>query len=133
MDSIEKNNIDDSNEDKLSFESKKILTLNRFFMKHIIWGLIFSILLFVMSVLLLIFIIIATNMDESVKITIISMVATFILTTGKSLIERIIEVVIYVMRLLGEEQRGLNKKVGIEVANVEFEKLADEEEWNEEN
>lgn len=133
MDSIEKNNIDDSNEDKLSFESKKILTLNRFFMKHIIWGLIFSILLFVMSVLLLIFIIIATNMDESVKITIISMVATFILTTGKSLIDRIIEVVIYVMRLLGEEQRGLNKKVGIEVANVEFEKLADEEEWNEEN
>lgn len=67
-------------------------------------------------------------MDESVKITIISMVATFILTTSKTLIECIIEVVVYVMRLLGEEQRGLNKKIGIEVANVEFEKLTDEEE-----
>ena len=127
MESIDEKNVDSLNSDRFSFESKKILSLNRFFMKHVIWGLVFSILLFVMSVLLLIFIIIATNMDESVKITIISMVATFILTTSKTLIERIIEVVVYVMRLLGEEQRGLNKKVGIEVANVEFEKLSDEE------
>lgn len=113
--------------EKHSFESKKILSLNKFFMKHVLWGLIGSFLLFVVSVVLLIFIIVATNMDESVKITIISMVATFILTTSKTLIDRLIEVVIYIMRLLGEEQRGLNKKMGIEIEDVEFETLTDDE------
>lgn len=67
-----------------------------------------------------------TNMDESVKITIISMVATFILTTSKALIDRLIEVVVYIMRLLGEEQRGLNKKMGVEIDEVEFETLSEE-------
>lgn len=110
-----------------SFENKKILSLNKFFMKNIIWGLVLSLLLFVVSVLLLIFIIIATNMDESVKITIISMVATFILTTSKGLIDRIIEVVVYVMKLLGEEQRGFNKKIGVEIDNVEFESFPKDE------
>jgi hypothetical protein len=113
--------------EKHSFESKKILSLNKFFMKHVLWGLIGSFLLFVVSVVLLIFIIVATNMDESVKITIISMVATFILTTSKTSIDRLIEVVIYIMRLLGEEQRGLNKKMGIEIEDVEFETLTDDE------
>jgi hypothetical protein len=127
MESIDEKEIEYLKNDKQSFESKKILSLNKFFMKHAVWGLIFSFLLFIVSVLLLIFIIIATNMDESVKITIISMVATFILTTSKTLIDRLIEVVVYVMKLLGEEQRGLNKKIGIEIEDVEFESLSKDE------
>lgn len=116
-----------NNNNVSNFERKKIENLNKFFMKNVLWSLIGSILLFVISVLLLIFIIIATNMDESVKITIISMVATFILTTSKALIDRLIDFVVYVMRLLGEEQRGLNKKIGIEIEDVEFEALLKDE------
>ena len=127
MESIDEKEIEYLKNDKQSFESKKILSLNKFFMKHAVWGLICSFLLYIVSVLLLIFIIIATNMDESVKITIISMVATFILTTSKTLIDRLIEVVVYVMKLLGEEQRGLNKKIGIEIEDVEFESLSKDE------
>lgn len=116
-----------NNNNVSNFERKKIENLNKFFMKNVLWSLIGSVLLFVISVLLLIFIIIATNMDESVKITIISMVATFILTTSKALIDRLIDFVVYVMRLLGEEQRGLNKKIGIEIEDVEFEALLKDE------
>lgn len=127
MELTEEKETDGFKQEKYTFENRKILNLNKFFMKHVVLGLVFSFLLFIISVLLLIFIIIATKMDESVKITIISMVATFILTTGKTLIDRLVEVVIYVVRLLGEEQRGLNKKMGIDIANVEFESLAKDE------
>ena len=107
--------------DKFSFENKKILNLNKFFMRNVLIGLLFSVLLFVGSVGLLIFTMVVSQIDEQVKVTIISMVATFILTTSKSLIDRIVEIVTYVVRLLGEEQRGLNKKIGIEIEDVEFE------------
>ena len=103
-----------------SFENKKILSLNKFFMRNVLLGLLFSLLLFILSVGLLVFTIIAAEVDMQVKVTIISMVATFILTTSKSLIDRSIEVVTYTVKLLGEEQRGLNKKIGVEVDDVEF-------------
>lgn len=126
MESINEKEIDEAKQEKHTFESKKIMSLNKFFMKNVMWGLFSSVLLFVVSVCLLICIIMITNMDESVKITIISMVATFILTTSKALIDRLIEVVVYIMRLLGEEQRGLNKKMGVEIDEVEFETLSEE-------
>lgn len=110
-----------------NFERNKIVNLNKFFMKNVFWSLIGSIIVFLMSVILLIVIITVTNIDQSVKITIISMVATFILTTSKTLIDRLIEVVVYVMRLLGEEQRGLNKKIGVELNEVDFETLSKDE------
>ena len=109
------------------FENKKILTLNKFFMKNVLMGLLFSLLLFVLSVVLLITILSISNVDMAVKVTIISMAATFILTTSKSLIDRSIEVVTYVVKLLGEEQRGLNKKIGVEVEDVEFNETEDNE------
>lgn len=127
MESINEKETEELKNEKHSFERKKIISLNRFFMRHVLFGLIFSFLIFVVSVVLLIVIIMVTNMDASVKITIISMIATFILTTSKTLIERLIEVVVYVMRLLGEEQRGLNKKIGIEIGDVEFEALLKDE------
>lgn len=110
------------------FEKDKIKILNQFFMKSITHGLLFAFILFIITVGLLLFTIIATDMDSSVRITIISMVATFILTSSKTLMDRIVEITTYTMRLLGEEQRGFNKKIGIEVEPVEFEELSEEEE-----
>jgi hypothetical protein len=107
------------------FEKDKIKSLNQFFMKSITHGLLFAFLLFIITVVLLLFTIIATDMDSSVRITIISMVATFILTSGKTLMDRTVEIATYTMRLLGEEQRGFNKKIGIEIEPVEFEELTE--------
>lgn len=109
------------------FEKDKIKSLNQFFMKSITHGLLFAFILFIITVGLLLFTIIATDMDSSVRITIISMVATFILTSSKTLMDRIVEITTYTMRLLGEEQRGFNKKIGIEVDPVEFEELSEEQ------
>lgn len=109
------------------FEKDKIKSLNQFFMKSITHGLLFAFILFIITVGLLLFTIIATDMDSSVRITIISMVATFILTSSKTLMDRTIEITTYTMRLLGEEQRGFNKKIGIEVDPVEFEELSEEQ------
>ncbi len=109
------------------FEKDKIKNLNQFFMKSITHGLLFAFILFIITVGLLLFTIIATDMDSSVRITIISMVATFILTSSKTLMDRIVEITTYTMRLLGEEQRGFNKKIGIEVDPVEFEELSEEQ------
>ncbi len=109
------------------FEKDKIKSLNQFFMKSITHGLLFAFILFIITVGLLLFTIIATDMDSSVRITIISMVATFILTSSKTLMDRIVEITTYTMRLLGEEQRGFNKKIGIDVEPVEFEELSEEQ------
>lgn len=108
------------------FEKDKIKSLNRFFMRSIFFGLLFAFLLFVLTVTLLLFTIMATDMDSSVKITIISMVATFVLTTSKTLMDRTIEIITYTMRILGEEQRGFNKKIGVEMNEVEFQELDDD-------
>lgn len=109
------------------FERNKITNLNSFFMKSVKNGLVFAFVLFVITVGLLLFIIIATDIDQSVKITIISMVATFVLTSSKTLMDRSVEIVTYTFRLLGEEQRGFNKKIGVEIAPVDFEELNDEQ------
>lgn len=109
------------------FERNKIKNLNSFFMKSVKNGLVFAFVLFVITVGLLLFIIIATDIDRSVKITIISMVATFVLTSSKTLMDRSVEIVTYTFRLLGEEQRGFNKKIGVEIAPVDFEELNDEQ------
>ncbi len=109
------------------FEKDKIKSLNQFFMKSITHGLLFAFILFIITVGLLLFTIIATDMDSSVRITIISMVATFILTSSKTLMDRTIEITTYTVRLLGEEQRGFNKKIGIDVEPVEFEELSEDQ------
>jgi len=122
---------DEIKETVFNFESQKIISLNKFFMKSVSLGLVFTFLLFILTVGLLIFTVIATNMDESVKITIISMVATFVLTTSKTIIDRTIEIVTYTVRILGEEQRGFNKKIGVEMGEVDFGNLSEKEEEKE--
>lgn len=49
------------------------------------------------------------------------MIATFILTTSKSIIDKIIVIMKFLISLLGEEQRGLNKNIGVEVDKIDFE------------
>lgn len=59
------------------------------------------------------------------------MVATFVLTTSKTIIDRTIEIVTYTVRILGEEQRGFNKKIGVEMGEVDFGNLSEKEEEKE--
>lgn len=108
------------------FEIEKIKSLNQFFMRSITQGLIFAFLLFILTAITLLSTMIITDMDSSVKITIISMVATFVLTNSKALIDHTIEVVRFNIRILGEEQRGFNRKMGIEMDVVELEESSNE-------
>ena len=113
--------IDNNQKEPSRFETNKLISLNKFFMKNFIFGLILIIFLFVLTIVLLILIISNEEIDMTVRISIISMVVTFSLTTSKTLLDRLIEVVTYTIRLLGEEQRALNKKLGLEIDDVNFE------------
>lgn len=112
----DKNKIDFKN-----FQKDKIRHLNKFFMKNVIIGSLLSIAIFMISVIALIVIVNIDNIDAGLRITLISITATFILTTSKTLIEKAIQIVSYVVVLLSEEQRGINKNLGIEIDKVDFE------------
>ena len=112
----EKNKIDFKN-----FQKDKIRHLNKFFMKNVIIGSLLSILVFMISVITLIVIVNIDGIDSGLRITLISITATFILTTSKTLIDKAIQIVSYVVVLLSEEQRGINKNLGIEIDKVDFE------------
>ena len=60
------------------------------------------------------------DIDNSLKISLISMIATFILTTSKGMLEKIIMIIKFLISLLGEEQRGLNKSMGIQIDKIDF-------------
>ena|GEM_PF-1748729 len=124
---------DDKREQSTKFETKKLISFNKFFMKNFMFGLILIIFLFVLTIVLLILIISNEEIDMAVRISIISMVVTFSLTTSKTLLDRLIEVVTYTIRLLGEEQRALNKKLGLEMDDVSFELKQDKGVKNHEN
>ena len=112
----DKNKIDFKN-----FQKDKIRHLNKFFMKNVIIGSLLSIAIFMISVIALIVIVNIDNIDAGLRITLISITATFILTTSKTLIEKAIQIVSYIVVLLSEEQRGINKNLGIEIDKVDFE------------
>ena len=57
------------------------------------------------------------------KISLVSMIITFILTMSKSIIDKTIQIIQYIFSLLSEEQRGLNKNIGVEIDKIEFENL----------
>lgn len=104
-----------------SFKKDKIKTLNNFFMKKILISSIISIFLFLLSIGLLIIIISLKDIDSGLRITLISITASFILTTAKTLIDKSVQIISYLIVLLSEEQRGISKNLGIEVDKVEFE------------
>ena len=103
-----------------SFQYKKISLLNKFFMKNIIIGNLYVILMFMVAVGFLVFLIFMLNLNNEIKITLISMIATFILTTSKTIIDKTTSTIQYLISLLTEEQRGLNKDLGIEIDKVEL-------------
>lgn len=114
-----------------NFQKEKIKHLNKFFMRNVFLGSLLSILIFVLSVATLIVIVTIEGIDSGLKITLISITATFILTTSKTLIDKAIQVVSYLVVLLSEEQRGINKNLGIEIDKVDFKENATNDETNE--
>lgn len=103
-----------------SFQYKKISLLNQFFMRHIMIGNLYVILMFAAAVGFLVFLVFMLKLNNEIKITLISMIATFILTTSKTIIDKTSSTIQYLISLLTEEQRGLNKDLGIEIDKVEL-------------
>ncbi len=108
------------------FKKNKIEKLNSFFMRKIIISTVITILMFLISVALLILIINIKDIDSGLKITLISVTASFILTTAKTLIDKSIQIISYLVILLSEEQRGINENLGIIVDKVDFESVVSE-------
>lgn len=112
-----------NNKECNQFEKEKIKMLNHFFMKNILLGSILAIVMFLVTVVLLVVIVKITYIDDALKISIISMVATFIITTSKTIIEKSISIVSFLIKLLSEEQRGLNNNIGVEMEKVELDEV----------
>jgi hypothetical protein len=109
-----------------TFKKDKVLHLNKFFMRNVIITSIFTILIFILSVIGLIIIVNIHDIDQGLKITLISITATFILTTSKTLIDKSIQIVSYIIVFLSEEQRGIHRDLGIDVDKVEFDSSGSE-------
>ena len=105
------------------FQKKKILVLNKFFRKSIFINNILMFLTYVTSITFLIILLNNSNLDDGMKISLVSMIITFILTMSKSIIDKTIQIIQYIFSLLSEEQRGLNKNIGVEIDKIEFENL----------
>lgn len=116
---------DNSKNSASEFEHTKITMLNKFFMKKIFLNSIINLFLFLLSVSLLVVLLQLSHIDSGLKITLISMTATFILTTSKSMIDRTATLIQFLVNLLCEEQRGLSKTIGIEVDKVPFDQFVD--------
>jgi len=107
------------------FQKEKIILLNNFFMKSIIKSIIFLFITFVFSIVFLFTIIEISDIDQTLKISLISMLATYTLTMSKTIIDKVLSLITYLIQLLSEEQRGFNKNIGIEIDEVEFETTSD--------
>ncbi len=116
-----KNKLSKTKKADREFQHNKIITLNRFFMRNMGVQTFLLLLVYTLSIVCLLVLINTTNIDDSLKISLISMIATFILTTSKSIIDKIIVIMKFLISLLGEEQRGLNKNIGVEVDKIDFE------------
>ncbi len=102
------------------FQNNKIVALNKFFMRNIVIQTLLLFFLYTISIIFLFVLIRTADIDNSLKISLISMIATFILTTSKGMLEKIIMIIKFLISLLGEEQRGLNKSMGIQIDKIDF-------------
>ena len=109
-----------SKQEQHDFQKDKIKNLNKFFMKSVVFGTLLTFVMFILAVIILLITINTQDIDQTLKISIVSMIATFVLTTAKALIDKLIMVVTYIVRLLSEEQRGFSKNIGIDIDEVEF-------------
>jgi hypothetical protein len=117
--------MNDYSKNKNTFTENKIKTLNHFFMKNIMIQSILLCIIFSISIVMLIILIRLGKLEDELKITIITMIATFILTTSKTIIDKLITMIQYIISLLSEEQRGFSKNIGIEIDKIDFEKNND--------
>ena len=113
---------EDTKKAQNQFQKEKIIQLNKFFMKSVIRGLVLLFFTFTVSTGLLITIIKISDVDQTLKISLISMVATYILTMSKTMIDRIITIITFLFQLLSAEQRGLNKNIGIEIEEIKLDR-----------
>lgn len=104
------------------FTQNKIKSLNNFFMKNIIIQSILLFAVFFVSIIMLISLIKLDQLQGELRTTIVTMIATFILTTSKTLIDKLITIIQYIISLLSEEQRGFSKNIGVEIDKIDFEK-----------
>lgn len=117
--------MNDYSKNKNTFTENKIKTLNHFFMKNIMIQSVLLCIIFSISIVMLIILIRLGKLEDELKITIITMIATFILTTSKTIIDKLITMIQYIISLLSEEQRGFSKNIGIEIDKIDFEKNND--------
>lgn len=109
--------------DKNRFQKKKIISLNKFFMHQISLNGLFILIIYILSFIFLFLLTQGIIINEQLKISLISMSTmstTFILTNSKTIIEKLIAIIQFIISQLGAEQRGLNKNIGIEMDKVEF-------------
>lgn len=109
-----------------SFQKQKIKQLNIFFMKLVIRSIISAFSFFVASIFLLVLIIKISDLDPALKISLVSMVSTYVLTISKIIIDKILSIISFLIKLLSEEQRGFSKNIGIEIDEVDFKNSYDE-------
>ena len=112
------NNIDN---DTNNFQKEKIKNLNQFFMKNVLIHSLSVFIVFIISIAILIIILKIIKLDQNITISIVSSIVTFTITTSKSLIDKFLSILQYLISLLTEEQRGFSKNLGIEIDKVEFE------------
>ncbi|MDR0934978.1 MAG: hypothetical protein LBM03_01575 [Erysipelotrichaceae bacterium] len=91
-------------------------------MKNIIVGGLLTVVIFLLSVGLL-FDLNSTVLNNALKITIISMMVTFILATARSLIDKIGQIVHYLVMLSSEEQRGIPSSIGIDIEKPDISEI----------
>lgn len=103
------------NETKKTFQKAKIKTLNKFFMKSIYIEFILIFSFFLLSIIILFLLTNFIQISIEFKITMLSITITYITSTSKAIIDKIIMLAEYKTELLIEEQRGLNKTIGVEV------------------
>lgn len=115
-----KNKLSKTKKADREFQNNKIILLNKFFMRNIIIQTILLFLIYTISIVFLLILIRSSNIDNSLKISLISMIATFILTSSKGMLEKIIIIIKFLISLLGEEQRGLNKSMGVQIDKIDF-------------
>ena len=106
-----------------NFSETKIKNLNRFFMRNIYVLTLLVIVLFLSTIAVLYFFLSAIEIEHEVRISLISIIITFIITSSRSLISKYISITVFLMNLLSEEQRGLSKSIGIEVNRIKYEDL----------
>ena len=95
-----KNKLSKSKKAEREFQNNKIVALNKFFMRNIVIQTLLLFFLYTISIIFLFVLIRTADIDNSLKISLISMIATFILTTSKGMLEKIIMIIKFLISLL---------------------------------